>query len=344
VVDIGWHETTVTVVYEYRETSQRRSIRAGKMLSEDFGKLLNKEYKKALLKAHLHNHDEDDEISFEEVEEIMARVGWCQDVDNADQTNATVSIPLSKSESAITLDLPFSQLSLPAETALFASNIPSQDLDDHDLPLHHLVYTTLLHLPIDIRQICMSRILTTGGPSNLPGLKRRILNSVTALVGQRGWDPVRNYGSATPQRKKTSAPTPPPPRDKETEKQGTDEYTPAAHTPQEPDPIASKIAAQSLKDNPVSLSLNSGSIRGIHSLGPWAGASLVMNQRIKGVVEIDREKFLSAGLMGGVKKDGATGGVGGGAETGRGRQSLGPGVKEKLEAKGAGGWTLGVWA
>ena len=32
--------------------------------------------------------------------------------------------------------------------------------------------------------------------ANLPGLKTRILAELEVLVNQRGWDPVRSYGSA----------------------------------------------------------------------------------------------------------------------------------------------------
>lgn len=41
VVDIGWEEAIVSAVYEYREVHQSRSVRAGKMLSQELGKVLN---------------------------------------------------------------------------------------------------------------------------------------------------------------------------------------------------------------------------------------------------------------------------------------------------------------
>ncbi|QIW97651.1 hypothetical protein AMS68_003169 [Peltaster fructicola] len=40
----------------------------------------------------------------------------------------------------------------------------------------------------------------------------------------------------------------------------------------------------------------SGKVRGVDSLGAWAGASMAMNLRVKGVCEVDREDFIKHGL------------------------------------------------
>ena len=40
VVDIGWAETIITGIYEYREVQCSRSVRASKLLGEEMFKLL----------------------------------------------------------------------------------------------------------------------------------------------------------------------------------------------------------------------------------------------------------------------------------------------------------------
>lgn len=39
-----------------------------------------------------------------------------------------------------------------------------------------------------------------------------------------------------------------------------------------------------------------GVVRGVQTLGPWAGASLVAGLRVKGVHEVEREDFPKHGL------------------------------------------------
>src|ERR1035437_1228994 len=89
-----------------------------------------------------------------------------------------VSIPLSSINPPESLLLPFSKLAEPCESALFAAGVLPEDLDDEELPLHLLVYRSLLQLPVDVRSICMSRIVFTGGGSVIPGLRKRILDEV----------------------------------------------------------------------------------------------------------------------------------------------------------------------
>lgn len=321
VIDIGWHETTATAVYEYREVLQRSTIRAGKKLSQAFSNLLEGENQR---------QDEDAEpLSFEEVEEVMTRVGWCQDAQNPTEIPAHItSIPLPSSPNP--LEVPFISLARPAEEALFASWTPSEMLDDDDQPLHYLIYSSLLALPIDIRQICMSRILLTGGVSNLPGVKRRVLSEVSHLVESLGFDPVHNYGSASTRTKqKVDGPTPLNPIIKRADPV-------AGLAPQEVDQIAHSLSQQTLKD--VGPPPVGGQVRGVNTLGAWAGASLIVNQKVRGVVEIERERFLQHGLVGGAsvgKKEQS------GVPEQRSRQSLGPNVKAGVDRSS---WTLGVWA
>lgn len=69
VVDIGWAETTVTSIYEYREMGTRRSTMAMKALVKELGRTLN---------AHRQEKGEAlPLVDFEFAEELMARMVWC---------------------------------------------------------------------------------------------------------------------------------------------------------------------------------------------------------------------------------------------------------------------------
>lgn len=363
VVDIGWAETVVTAVCEYREVLERRSIRAGKLLSEEMAKLLNAEL----------DDDADEgapksDISFEEADEVLARVGWCKTrpksnrntlyfpartspileefEDAVESPEPSVTIPFPRSSPPTTLTVSFASLAKPVETTLFAPDTALNEFDDHELPLHHLIYRALLSLPMDVRRLCMSRIVITGGVSNLPGLKTRIFAELEALVQQRGWDPVRSYGSASArheailrQQKENIELRKEEAEDKVSE--SLDPNTPPAPLStglQDPemDPIDKKLARSSLKDGPPPSCYVGGTIRGVETLGAWAGASVIAQLRIKGIVEIDRDRFLKDGLFGASREKEVS--------VVPQRQSMGPGV---VSGRGAGeraSWTLGVWA
>jgi actin-related protein len=361
VVDIGWAETVVTGVCEYREVNERRSVRAGKLLSEEMAKLLNAEV------------DEDAEegtpktdISFEEADEILARVGWCKTKpkvnrntlyfpareapvleefeDAVESPEPTMRIPLPRNSPPAELNIAFTSLAEPAEQALFAPDTALNEFDDDELPLHHLIYRALLALPMDVRRLCMSRIIITGGGSNLPGLKTRLLAEVDALVQQRGWDPVRSYGSASARHEAFLR------QQKENlelqKEEGDDKFSESLDPNSPPAPLSAglqqpeedqidrKLANISLKNGaPPSCSVG-GEIRGVETLGAWAGASLVAQLRIKGIVEIERERFLKDGLFGASREKEVS--------VVPQRQSLGPGAVLKAGERAS--WTLGVWA
>ncbi|ORX93470.1 actin-domain-containing protein [Clohesyomyces aquaticus] len=361
VVDIGWAETTVTGVCEYREVHERRTVRAGKLLSEEMAKLLNAE-----LNEDFAERAPKTEVSFEEAEEVLTRVGWCKSrpksnrrtlyfpartspvleefEDAVESPEPVITIPFPRSTPPTELTIPFASLAKPAENALFAPDMALNELDDHELPLHHLIYRALLSLPVDVRRLCMSRIIITGGVSNLPGLKTRILAELDALVQSRGWDPVRSYGSASARHEAKLRQQR---EDLELRREeGEDKISgsldpdieplPVAAGLQDPviDPIDTKLAHLALKNGPPAACFVGGTIRGVETLGAWAGASLVAQLRIKGIVEMEREKFLQHGLMGASREKEVS--------VVPQRQSMGPGV-----GRGAGeraSWTLGVWA
>jgi actin-related protein len=363
VVDIGWAETVVTAICEYREVHERRTVRAGKLLSEEMAKLLNAE-----LEANLGAEIPKPDVSFDEADEVLTRVGWCKTrpkgnrrtlyfpartspvleefEDAIEAPEPTVTIPFPKNSPPTELNVAFADLAKPAEIALFGQNASLSEFDDHELPLHHLVYRALLSLPIDVRRLCMSRIVITGGTSNLPGLKSRILAEVEALIQQRGWDPVRSYGSASARHEQIMRQQ----REKaDLRREEGEDFVPDTLNPTtsrgsvsaglqkpEEDPIDQKLAHMALKNGPPQACSVGGTIRGVETLGVWAGASLVAQLRIKGIVEVERERFLKDGLYG-ASRDKEVSVV-------PQRQSMGPGV---VGGRGGGervSWTLGVWA
>lgn len=358
VVDIGWAETVVTAVCEYREVHEQRSIRATKLLSEHMAKVLN-----AALDDEPGAGDDKADVSFEEADEVLTRVGWCKSKprsnrrtmyfvartspileefeDAVELPEPTVTIPFPRHTPPTDLTIPFATLANPAESALFAPDTALNEFDDHELPLHHLIYRALLSLPMDVRRLCMSRIVITGGGSSLPGLKTRLLAELEALVSQKGWDPVRSYGSASArheqlmnQKRENLLVRIQEGEDKVSESLDQGATLPPGLQNPEEDPIDTKLAHLALKNVP-SASLVGGVIRGVDTLGPWAGASLVAHHRIKGIVEIEREKYLQHGLQGATQKE---------VSVVAQRQSMGAGMAMGRGAGDRASWTLGVWA
>ena len=380
VIDIGWRETVMTGVYDYREVQEKRSTRAMRLVTLEMARLLEehdteqmKQIEKPLDILGNENEDGIVAVDLEQAEEVTTRMAWCRSRSRTTPTSSSyedlptersnipiaedeqkdrakpsdleedtpVSIP-SPSSPRRGIQLPFSAFASPVETALLGSSLSRHDFDDHDQPLHKLIYKSLLSLPPDVRAVCMSRIIFTGGGSKIPGLKARLLAELAALVEARGWDPVEGKavdqmrrrlkeisGNRQAMNTKESVGT------KDTKDSIADDTptmntsTPASLATQVPDPIEDKIKREQNKGTKPTLS---GVIRGVETLGAWAGASLFVSLRIKGVVEVERDSFLQHGLAG-ARKDGEAGAAGG-TQKGVSRPSLG----------GQTGWTLGPWA
>src|SRR2546421_1900670 len=138
VVDIGWSETVVTAVYEYREVHSYRSERAGKMLVHAMGRFLAGKAKNRQDSSSTDGADNQsymNEVSFEECEEFLCRMAWCRshcDSNNHDDAlnakdrqegSATVlSMTLQSTMPPTTISLPFSSFAEPCETTLFSGN------------------------------------------------------------------------------------------------------------------------------------------------------------------------------------------------------------------------------
>ena len=302
-------------------------------------------------------------VHLDQAEEVTTRMAWCNSKTNARDTSTPenmsdkrglepisveqpneiipatdstedplVSLP-SPSSPRHGISIPFSKLGQPVEAALLATSKRRHDLDDHELPLHTLIYKSLLSLPADVRSVCMSRIIFTGGGSNIPGLKGRLLCELSAMVQERGWDVVE--GKAADERRR---------RLKEiSSNRGQAISTsgeilkepsaakPASGMPQDANFIDEKLQREREKESKPTVS---GIIRSVETLGAWTGGSLLANLRIKGVVEIEKDSFLQHGLAGARKE----------AETNITQQKgYGAGMARGGMADKS-GWTLGAWA
>ncbi|KAK0626937.1 hypothetical protein B0T14DRAFT_534987 [Immersiella caudata] len=363
VIDLGWSETVVTSVYEYREVRTDRSIRAGRMLTEQTHKLLASRLGQSPQRPSTESECTKHVLSFEECSEIASRVVWCKasqhpasakpedglaTVEEQDESDvrthpqgcdhAKTPIPLRSAATPETLELSYDQLAEPCENTFFDSQCSPRSFDDHELPLHLLVYRSLLELPLDVRAVCMSRIIFTGGCAKVLGLRKRIFDDVSQLIREKGWDPVQTkpsdkLGAASRLKKRgsrqgNSGPTGVPP-DGAGEEEQDGVWHDAANTVPEADPVEEQLKrGRDRKEQPPVC----GKMRAVESLGAWSGASLITQLKAPAIATIDRDVWQQQGAAGA----GRVGDV----DTKSQRQSVGPAIRG---ATSGSSWTLGVW-
>lgn len=298
VIDVGWQETTVTAVGEYKEVAQKRSVRAGKALTKAMAEILQSEVERHDLAGHA-------PIDFHIAERVTQRMAWCQARTSNTQRTKEISIPM---DSGVELSVPFVRLSQPVESTFFASPAKPSELDNHDLTPHVLAHRVLLSLPKDLRASCLSRIIITGGLSRLPGFKRRLLEEIEHLVEHRGWDPVHSYGKAQTKRdialRHRSSNTTLRPNSAQTahqtgsrppsSKEGQESVVPASLRSH--DDITDQISIKAERRSGMRRDAQDISVQGVETVGAWAGASLIANLRVKGVHEVERDEFQRHGL------------------------------------------------
>ncbi|KAI1753133.1 actin-domain-containing protein [Xylaria castorea] len=371
VIDLGWHETTVTAVYEYREVHSWRTVRAGKLLVEETYELLLQAVQGRPAQARTERVEDrllDDSLSFEECEDVATRMLWCKGVvrkphlkmaeeglptvheheEELDEIPPTedhspMAITLNSCNPPKTVEVPFSQLAEPCEATFFEARLSPSSFDDDELPVHLLVYRALLQLPLDVRAICMSRIIFTGGCSHIFGLKGRIFDEVAIQAEEQGWDPIRGKGV---EQYKTN-----PKLNRDSSRQATNGTVPiviqsdttngngeatglpvkAADAPQEVDQVEDLIKKERNHNPPVQ-----GHLRAIDSLGPWSGGSLATQMKIPALATIDRDIWLLQGVNGASRPSEVD------VKMGQ-RQSMGPSGLIRGQAAQPNNWTLGVW-
>lgn len=311
------------------------------------------------------NVDQEHLLSFEECSDITTRMVWCKprktptgaepssdglptvhEQDEAEARNPPsagktrmTTIPLKSCQSPTSLELPFDALAEPCEDIFFDPQRPHCSFDDHELPLHLLVYHSLVRLPLDVRALCMSRIIFTGGCSSVLGLRGRIFDEVSRLISERGWDPVQGRAverlRSNPKLKRKGArQAADSPAGTPLQQLGGSEgedgvWHDAANTVPEIDPIEEQLKRGTDQRPRVQ-----GELRAIESLGPWSGASLVTHLKAPAIATIDREIWQQHGAAGASRASDV--------DHRTQRQSLGPGGLIRGSATGS-AWTLGVW-
>lgn len=295
VVDIGWAESVVSGIYEYREIETRRTTRAMKLVMQEMGRLLSK---RASESETTEESEDGISVDFDYCEEVVTKLAWCKSSEKDEKLTNNVTLPSPSSPGTEWTEIPFTELAKPVERALFATGVEEHELDDHEKPLHQVVYDTLLALPTDVRAACMARIVFTGGGSKIPGLRQRIMQDVESLVSRYGWCAMRGRVIEDQIRKKGQTPNP----ELQTQQRPAAEQPPSrAETPgssaneegEEVDFVEQKLRRNRAKDAKPYIQ---GQFRQIETLGPWAGASLVTSLKVRGLVEIERDRFLQHGL------------------------------------------------
>ena len=333
VIDIGWEETVVTGIYEYREVRTKRSTRAMKLLMQRMGRFLSRLSRQHDIPADEQQRGERISVTFEQCEEIMARMAWCKlrrpvsrndDGETSILEESKVSIPITNGQTTAFTDVPFSQLSNVVEDSFFPGNAELRDWDDEDMPLDILAYNALLSLSSDVRGSCMSRLIFIGGGSNIPGIRQRIINDIDCVIKRYGWNAPRGkvIDKMVEQRRNLVR---------------SESGTQSPSTSQDgilPEAESNFIDEKLRRADKDSKPYVHGVIREVESLGPWTGASLTASLKVRGLVEIEREKFLQHGLAGASREIDARATVE--RRSGYGAGMVRPGGERSS-------WTLGEW-
>ena len=285
VVDIGWEETVITAIYEYREVKSYRSTRGVKMLTYNLA-----EWLKNVL-------PEQCRLDLETVERFWMR--FAPHVQGktaaADAGDKAVQADESDRENdnfeydwptrSFTETVKFSKTQLyNLWLAVFLAPRREHELDDdEELPLNVVLYNSLLHLPADIRGLCLSRLVFIGDGSNQTPFPEIIVKSVGEIVDLQGWTEYGKRCSAN----RTDA------RDRVPDVKHDDVIF------SEKDITEERYLRGKHKTNSPAVH---NVIRQVDTLGSWTGASLLSTLKIKSFVEVQRDKFLSHGIAGATRE------------------------------------------
>lgn len=436
VVDLGWAETVVTSVYEYREVSSTRSVRAGRLLIQNVHDLLasiispDYEEKDArgmpVATTPSARANREHLLSFDECEDVAARLVWCRQTENGpskdnsrpaaaalptegglatvaetDETeeeghstrpgtgssrangSRTTSVHLQSCTPPKTLRLSFDQLAEPCETTFFGGTGEGLDIpaswDDEELPIPLLISRHLLHLPVDVRAVCMARIIFVGGCTGVLGLRGRIFDEVAHLVTEQGWDGVRGKGvaqykaNAKLHLKKKGKRDKKGSRDDSSDVNGSNPISPtssadsgesadgvwhdAANARLELDPVEEELRKTRTRSDSTAPAVPggqpqqqghiNGQMRAAETLGAWSGASMLAQLRVPTLAVVDKEQWAQQGGVLGAVRPGDVD-----AKQQIQRQSMGHGgLLRSVVGGGSGGasgsgsasWTLGTW-
>lgn len=369
VVDMGWSETIVTSVYEHREVRSTRSIRAAQRLVAATHNVilttLGIPTSGNTPTSSIQDMDPDDSVSLylinlEECEDICRRLMWCRqflggkiydpeppglptvsEQDESDTATSqghepagTIDAPLNSIRPPQSVSISFDALANACEEVFIAPGRNAMHFDDHELPLHFLIYQHLLGLPMDVRAVCMSRIIFTGGCSNVLGLKGRIFDEVDSLIKTRGWVPVSGKAFGKTNSNANAQPS----SDEygkrrfriDADGEVNEDVPSPANVEHERDSVMEKIQKTRLSTDPIH-----GELRSVESLGSWAGGSLMANLKVMGLATIEREKWQQQGIRGASRpKD---------VDTRSQLRHSASGLTRVQPSSSSQSWTLGAW-
>ncbi|KAK9236908.1 hypothetical protein V1525DRAFT_378498 [Lipomyces kononenkoae] len=183
VVDIGWHETTVTPIYDYKPilSAVQSTTRAGKRLHDIVSGILN-EFTSV-------------PPSFDEVEQFIGRAMYCSNIDTTTSSSSQQAFAVTLSGN--TYYIPSSETRCSPLVQCFVRRAEDNMDDIECFPIPDLVASCLSRLGIDTRASMLSRIVFVGGCSNIPGLKLRLLEEVrNCLVSSssgKDVEPPKNF-------------------------------------------------------------------------------------------------------------------------------------------------------
>lgn len=316
VVDIGWNETVVTAVYDLREVRSQRSTRGGKRLSWEVKAMVEAELDRRhrLRFADQESSKPEDCVTLQDAEEVMKKLCWCPSIPSQPPHSFSygskeIAMCLNSKPNHERITLPFHRFSDPVLAAFFPES-PSYPwetrlhLDDNEICLPSLIYATLLRTSIDIRAQLVQRIVFTGGASSIPGLRSRLVQSLSETIEKRGWDIADSYGSISDQRPVNTAPMKLHSTSEEADVENcplnkdieSSSQTPAHLQPPLPDPTLARLQRRSEQKSYLGFrgdnTRSALTVQSVRTLGAWAGTSLMAGLRVKSTIEIEREGWL----------------------------------------------------
>ena len=297
VVDIGWEETVITPIYEYRELAALRSTRAMKALVMRVGELL-----KGVAEKQQGTGEDPLRHDFDFVEDFVGRCAFVSALDypaGADLADQLDSMSVDRPQppappNDLQIDWPSQNSSRPVTISGIELSQAVNDSffrqqgetcpDDDEGSLDDLVYYSLLRLPPDVRALCMSRLIVVGPGGSIAGMESSLLGRVQNMVDKHGWSAVRGqHVSLHHQRVATTKGTRVEPAD-------TKHNVPIPFGKDYVEEKVSKLKGKDLQQ------IRQGSLQLVDTLGAWTGSSLTSSLKVKGAVEIERERFLNHGL------------------------------------------------
>lgn len=167
VIDMGWNQTTVMPVFDFRQLypHYKQTRRAGRWV-------------------HLATLQRMKELgldpSFEFVERFIVETMYCG-IDNdasGEYTFDGVTLPQELRYSAL-------------QEVLFPDSQGGNDDDDDARSIAALIHEVIQQINIDLRSALSTKIVITGGVSQIPGVKTRVIHEVNNLVKVSG---IRSLG------------------------------------------------------------------------------------------------------------------------------------------------------